>query len=182
MRKHSNKKGFCIWITGLSASGKTTTARQLRKIFLKNKNSIILLDGDQLRQVLEITAYDRAGRFEAGLKYANLVKLLTDQGHNVVIAVIGLFHELHRWNRLNIGNYFEVFLDVPLTELSKRDPKGIYEAYRNAEVQNVAGLDLQVEYPLSPDLHVKFNKLRSAKQIAEQIYIALKSAGLKKHL
>ena len=124
---------------------------------------------------MDIKAYGRGERFQLGMKYAKLVKLLTDQGHTVVIAVIGLFHDLHKWNRSNIKNYFEVFLDVPIEELRKRDPKGIYEAYYKGEVQNVAGLDLQAEYPLAPDLHVKYQKNIAANTVAKVIYETIKA-------
>ena len=88
-------EGYCIWITGLSASGKTTTAKRLVDLFHQNQRPVIFFDGDQLRQALDIKAYGRGERFQLGMKYAKLVKLLTDQGHTVVIAVIGLFHDLH---------------------------------------------------------------------------------------
>lgn len=167
------KNGYCVWITGLSASGKTTTAKSLVDIFHVYQQTVIFFDGDQLRHALDIKAYGKDERFQASFKYAKLAKLLTDQGHIVVIAVIGLFHGLHKWNRSNIKNYFEVFLDVPIDELRRRDPKGIYEAYYNGEVQNVAGLDLQVEYPLSPDLHIKYQKDRTADILAKEIYETL---------
>ena len=85
-----------------------------------------------------------------GFKYSKLCKLLTNQGCDVVIGVIGLFKELHSWNRQNISNYVEIFIDTPLVELKKRDTKGIY----SGKNMNVAGVDLKVDLPSSPDIHL----------------------------
>ena len=70
-----------------------------------------------------------------GFKYSRMAKLLTDQGANIIIATIALFHEIHSWNREHILNYVEVYLDVPKYELERRDPKGLYKKFRKGEVK-----------------------------------------------
>ena len=127
------------------------------------------LDGDELRQVLADEAYTREERLALGMRYSRLCQLLTSQGVYVIIAVIGLFEELHVWNRENIDNYIEVFVDVPLSELKIRDPKGLYSRYKKSEIHNIAGLDLQVDFPKNPDIHIKWEKGRTTNSMFEEL-------------
>ena len=69
----------------------------------------------------------------------------------VVIATISLFKEIHSWNRQNLPGYIEVFLKVPLSELRRRDPKGIYQEFHLGKVKNVSGLDLPIDEPVDAD-------------------------------
>jgi len=149
--------GKCFWITGLSATGKTTLSKKLVEYIKTNGGTIVYLDGDELRMVLADEAYTREERLALGMRYSRLCKLLTDQGIDVVIAVIGLFHEIHKWNRENISNYIEIFIDTPLNELIKRDPKGLYRKFKSGEISNVAGLDLNVDFPKNPDLLIQWS-------------------------
>ena len=87
---------------------------------------MIYLDGDDLRQVLADQTYTRKERIALAMRYARLCKLLSEQGIDVVIAVIGMFKEVYKWNRENIVNYIEIFIDTPLSEFKKRDPKKLY--------------------------------------------------------
>ena len=128
-------KNKCYWITGLSATGKTTLSKLLIDNFHASGRVAVHLDGDELRQVLSDNAYTREERIALGMRYSRLCKLLTSQGFDVVISVIGLFKELHTWNRENIQNYIEVFIDTPLSELKRRDPKGIYKRFELGEIE-----------------------------------------------
>ena len=146
----------CFWITGLSASGKTTLSNLLVDQIKSAGKQVISLDGDELRQVLADEAYTREERIALAMRYSRFCKLLTDQGFDVVIAVIGLFHEIQNWNRDNISGYYEIFIDTPIEELKKRDPKNLYKKYDQGEINNIAGLDLKVDFPKNPDLHIKW--------------------------
>jgi len=148
----------CYWITGLSASGKTTISKKLTN-YIKNQNqNVILLDGDTLRKIFNHNNYDNFSRLEYGYIYARLCKLLISQKQNVVIAIGGLFYELHEWNRLNIPNYIEIFLDVPFYELEKRDPKGLYQNFKNGSIKNLNGKDISPQFPQNSNLHLKWKK------------------------
>ena len=146
----------CYWVTGLSASGKTTLSNLLVAHLKSIGEQVISLDGDDLRQVLADEAYTREERIALAMRYSRFCKLLTDQGFIVVIAVIGLFNEIHRWNRENISNYCEIFIDTPLEELKRRDPKNLYKKFLHGEINNIAGIDLKVDLPSSPDVHIKW--------------------------
>jgi len=150
-------KSKCYWITGLSATGKTTLSKLLVDSFRASGKVVVHLDGDELRQVLSDEAYTREERIALGIRYSRLCRLLINQGIDVVISVIGLFKELHRWNKENIPNYIEIFIDTPLEELINRDPKGLYKKHKSGEIKNIAGMDLKVDFPVDPDIHLKWS-------------------------
>lgn len=154
--------GKVIWITGLSGAGKTTLAGQLNLSLKDNNFSPILLDGDVLRNIFKMDmvegqTYSRNSRIDLGLKYGLLCKTLSSQGFIVIIATMSMFDEIYFWNRRNLKNYFEVYLKVPLYELSSRDNKKIYKRYKDGVLNDVAGLDLQVDEPLSSDVTYDFD-------------------------
>ena len=135
----------------------------------KGRN-VVRLDGDELRTVFASFAYTKKERLELGFKYSRLCKLLTDQGCDVVIGVIGLFKELHSWNRQNIANYIEIFIDTPLAELKKRDSKGIYSGTN----MNVAGLDFKVDFPASADIKLVWEPGKLSKVMQVELVTRLK--------
>jgi adenylylsulfate kinase len=149
--------GMCYWVTGLSATGKTTLSVLLANHLRDSSLKVILLDGDELRNVFHSNSNTREDRVARGFKFSGLCKLLVNQDVDVVIAVIGLFKELHEWNRENISNYIEIFIDTPLEELKRRDPKNLYRDFDSGKIKNMAGLNIKVDYPLKPDVHLKWS-------------------------
>jgi len=163
-------KGFIFWITGLSAAGKTTLGEELANRLRKMQEPVIFLDGDSLREILgEFSTYSREDRLRLAFIYSRLCKSLASQNTNVVISTVALFHEIHGWNRENFPNFLEVFLDVPLEELRRRDPKRIYERFEKGEITNVAGLDLKVDFPSRPHLHFRFEDGLSSSEMVDII-------------
>lgn len=159
-----------IWVTGLSAAGKTTLTKLVYKKLLSHKIPSIILDGDVLRECFDAkNLTSREERLRLGHSYSKLARMLSLQGITVVIATIGLFKELHTWNRKNISNYFEVFLDVPIHELTRRDPKGIYKRFQAGEIKNVAGLDFDVDFPENPDFKINYEHKIAPEQSAASI-------------
>jgi adenylylsulfate kinase-like enzyme len=150
-----------LWITGLSGAGKSTLARAVTERLRARGWPVVLLDGDELREVFGATAanaesHGREGRLALALQYAHLCRVVANQGLSVVIATISLFREVHTWNRANLPGYFEVYLKVPVEELRRRDPKGIYRRFDSGELSNVAGLDLPIDEPEYADIVADF--------------------------
>ncbi len=87
----------------------------------------------------------------------------------MVIATISLFKEVHAWNRQNLPGYFEVYLKVPVDELRRRDPKGIYRRFDAGELQDVAGLDLPIDEPEAADLIVEFESGQTVNAVMEKL-------------
>tara|TARA_B100001063_G_scaffold117629_1_gene109818 strand:+ start:1429 stop:1965 length:537 start_codon:yes stop_codon:yes gene_type:complete len=166
--------GQVIWITGLSGAGKSTLAHEVVSRLRSAEKAVVMLDGDEIREVFGAVAansqnHGREGRLALAMQYAHLCRVIAAQGFTVVIATISLFREVHEWNRANLPNYFEVYLKVPLEELRRRDPKGIYGRFDAGELTNVAGLDLPVDEPAAPDWIVEFAPERPATVLAEEL-------------
>ena len=109
--------GKVIWITGLSGAGKTTLATELVSCLRDNNDKPVLLDGDVFRDLLKlpnlmVDEHSREVRISLALKYGLMCQLLASQGITVVIATISMFEEVYTWNRMNLPNYFEVYLKV----------------------------------------------------------------------
>lgn len=158
--------GAVVWITGLSGAGKSLVANKLTRLFREKGLYPILLDGDELRDALlmSTTFVPETRRQLAGI-YGRLCRLLARQGHVVVCATISLHHAVHEWNRKHLPGYTEVFLNVPLDELRRRDPKGVYGAGRN-----VVGVDLKAELPRAPDLMIANHGVVSAEAAAATVF------------
>jgi adenylylsulfate kinase len=169
-----------FWITGLSAAGKTSLGEELTRQILLVRKPVVFLDGDSLRDILgEFSTHSRADRLRLAFVYSRLCKNLASQGLIVVIATVALFQEIHSWNRQNLLRYVEVFLDVPLEELRRRDPKGMYKRFDNGEISNVAGLDLQVDFPTNPHFHFRYEDRFSPHDMAVSILRKVKLNNVK---
>ena len=83
-----------------------------------------------------------------------MAKMLSDQGFMVIVSVIAMYEETFKFNRKNIKNYVEVFLDVPMNELIRRDKKKLYSKALNGELKDVVGIDIKAEFPKSPDIKI----------------------------
>jgi len=169
--------GVVVWVTGLSASGKTTVSKHLVSL-LTDYQPTILLDGDELRGALSVVGnYSREQLVELAKNYFKLAKLLSNQGFIVVVAALAMFKEIYALNRENQEKYFEVFLNLPVDELFKRDPKGLYARFRNGSEKSVAGLDLKVDIPDDPDLVFANDQ----NLVAEDIALRISEAVVAKH-
>ena len=164
------KKPLVLWITGLSGAGKTTVARLLIEKIKKFKP--IHLDGDKLRDILSINkknTYSKKDRIKIGSIYSKFAKYLHDQENLVIVSVMALNNETFNWNKKNIRNYFEVFIDVPISVLKKRDPKGIYKKFSKGLIKNVAGLDLKFDKPKNSNLKILWKPEMKPEQIVKKI-------------
>lgn len=169
-----DSSGRVIWITGLSGAGKTSLAREVVSALRKSGEAVVLLDGDEMRESLgesEVRGecYSRESRLHLAFRYARVSRLIADQGFTVVVSTISLFGEIHAWNRANLPGYFEVYLKVPVEELRRRDPKGIYRRFDTGELTHVAGLDLQIDEPVAADCVLEFVPERTVSELADEL-------------
>jgi adenylylsulfate kinase len=166
--------GRVVWITGLSGAGKSTLAHEVVECLRAAGDAVVMLDGDELREVFGAVVasannHDREKRLALAMQYARLCRILALQGLTVVIATISLFREVHIWNRINLPGYFEVYLKVPVNELRRRDPKGIYRSFDAGQLTHVAGLDLSIDEPEAADWVVEFVPEQSVAMLAEDL-------------
>lgn len=138
-----------IWVTGYSASGKTTVGRKLEAKLRADGLKTVFLDGDDLRSIFgEKWGYQRENRIELAKVYFRLCSHLASQGLTVVIAAVAMYDEVRQWLKVNVPNSYEVFLDVPERYRIERDKKtkGIY-----SRIGDVSSL---YDEPKNPDLTV----------------------------
>lgn len=155
-----------FWITGLAGAGKTTVARLLVDCLKESGESVVLLDGDSLREVFDAKeAFDADSRLALAKRYAKLCASLNAQGHHVVCATISMFDEVRAWNRKHFSHYIEVFLDVPQATLHERDQKGLYSGQHD----HVVGESLKLELPKYPDLVIRNHGDITPKQACDKI-------------
>ena len=168
MRK-IEKGSKCYWVTGLSSVGKTTISKLLVEHLRSRDEKIIHLDGDVLREIFSNKIYTPEDRLKLTLQYSKLCSTIVKQNVNIVISVIGLFKEVHQWNRQNIPGYVGIFIDVPMEELLKRDPKKIYNKALKGELKNVYGVDLKADFPKHPDIHLVWTQNKSIKNMIDDL-------------
>ncbi|MCM1425818.1 MAG: adenylyl-sulfate kinase [Eubacterium sp.] len=169
MENVENKKGRLYWITGLSGAGKTTISTLLYNYLRQKQDNIFLIDGDKIREVYQNTDYTEAGREKISYMNMRLCKMLTDQGIDVIIAVIGMRDAYRKWNRENIENYREIYLEVPMEELIRRDSKQIYSRALRKELTNVYGIDMPYEEPKNPDVHIINDSTNTPEEVCQMI-------------
>ena len=165
-----NKKGYLIWITGLSGSGKTSIAKKIFPYVKKKFGPSILINGDDLRSILKIFGYDKKTRFDNGIKFSNLFKLITDQNINIIFAGGGLFHKLRTYNKKNIRNYIEVYIKSEVsTIISKNKKNKVYKLNKN-----IYGIDIKAELPKNPNIIITNNYDQSINKLSKKLIIQLK--------
>lgn len=147
-------RGIVYWITGLSGAGKTTLGRLLYRDQKAEKENVVILDGDELREIINNKDYSKEGRKQVAKQYSKMCKMLSDQGIDVVICTISMYDEVREWNRENIENYCEIFIEVPMDELIRRDQKKLYSRALKRELTNVMGIDTDFEAPKNPDIKI----------------------------
>lgn len=149
----SHRPGRVYWITGLSGAGKTTVGTGLYLRFRDDFPNIVSLDGDLLREVFGSThGHTPSEREQLAMSYSRICKLLSDQGINVVCSTISMFHSVRNWNRENIPLYTEIYIKTPIDVLISRDQKGLYSGAISGKIENVLGINVDVQEPTNPDL------------------------------
>ncbi|WP_299546292.1 adenylyl-sulfate kinase [uncultured Helicobacter sp.] len=142
------QKGAVIWICGLAGAGKTTYAQDLYLSLKKERDNVVLLDGDVFRSIFqEEPDFTANGRLRVAKKISALCSFLSSNGMIVVCATISLFEEIYFMNRQNIPHYFEVFVKCSMEELRKRDKKNLYSKIQSNAICNVMGVDIPFVVP-----------------------------------
>jgi len=164
--------GCVYWVTGLSGAGKTTLSQSLSALFQTKNQPVVVLDGDELRNVLtgpDASGYHRDDRLALGYRYARLARYLADQDITVIVATISMFDEIYQWNRTNIAQYIEIFLDVPLEELQRRDSKFVYSSSSPGSA-DVAGIGFPIDKPTNPEIRLEWHHGDTPEATFDRLY------------
>ena len=152
-KKLFNQKPITIWLTGLSGSGKTTIAMLLEKKLIDIGNRAYVLDGDNLRfGINSDLGFSTDDRKENIRRVSEISSLMNKAGLIVITSFISPYNKDREAAKNVIGNdnFLEIFIDTPISECEKRDPKGLYKKVRSGELKNFTGIDDLYEKPKNP--------------------------------
>jgi adenylyl-sulfate kinase len=151
------QRPLTLWLTGLSAAGKSTLAFALERALLEAGHPCFVLDGDNVRHGLnQDLGFGAADRSENIRRIAEVAKLMNDAGLIVITAFISPFREdrLKARHIIGEGVFQEIYVDADLATCELRDPKGLYAKARRGEVAEFTGISSPYEPPLIPELIV----------------------------
>ena len=174
------QKPCCLWFTGLSAAGKSTVANLLDKRLTAQGRHTYLLDGDNVRHGLNRDlGFTDAGRVENIRRVAEVAKLMVDAGLIVMVAFISPFRAERQMARelFAEGEFFEIFVDAPLSVCEQRDPKGLYKKAREGKLPNFTGINSAYEPPEQPELRLEAGRM-PPEQLAEAVMLLLKNRAV----
>ena len=148
-------RGVCIWFTGLSGAGKSTTAERLTALVREHGQSVTHLDGDVVRTHLSKgLGFSREDRDTNVRRIGFVASEVVRHGGVVVCAVVSPYRATRDETRAMVGSdcFVEVFVDTPLEVCEARDAKGLYAKARRGEVTGFTGIDDPYETPERPEI------------------------------
>ena len=167
--RQNGHSGYVVWLTGLSAAGKSTIATELeRELFSQGKHAYVL-DGDNMRHGLcSDLGFAPEDRKENIRRIGEVAKLFADAGFVCITAFISPYRSDRELARRIAppGRFVEVYLDTPLEICEQRDPKGLYAKARAGEIKDFTGISAPYEPPLKPELELHTEKMNVAQCIA----------------
>ncbi len=153
----NGNKSFTIWLTGLSASGKSSIASELDSWFFSNGFRSYVVDGDNTRLGINSDlSFSKEDRGENIRRVAEICKLFNQSGIIVIASFISPFTEDRTMARTIIGDdsFIETFVDADIETCKRRDIKGLYKLAEEGKIKNFTGIDSPYEKPVSPDIHL----------------------------
>lgn len=154
--------GCVVWLTGLSASGKSTIASELERELFHRGVQACMLDGDNVRHGLcSDLGFSPEARKENIRRIGEVAKLFSDAGLICITAFISPYRSDRALARsiLPPGKFFEVFVNAPLAVCEQRDPKGLYARAREGKLREFTGISAPYEVPERPELELRTDQL-----------------------
>ena len=155
--KMLGQHGITIWFTGLSGSGKSTSAIALEQLLASEGYVCRILDGDNIRTGLNSNlGFSEEDRNENIRRIAEVCKLFTDTGIITIASFVSPTVDLRRMARDIVGadDFFEVYMSTPLEECERRDVKGLYAKARRGEVKQFTGISAPFDVPEHADISI----------------------------
>ena len=179
--KHLGRNGATVWLTGLSAAGKSTIGAALEHALVEMRVPAYRLDGDNVRHGLNSNlGFSAADRHENIRRIGEVAKLFADSGTVAITAFISPYRadrDIARQIHDKAGlTFLEVFVDAPLSVCEERDPKGLYKKARAGELKGFTGIDDPYEAPERPELVLKTAE-HDVGACVEQCLAKLRSLG-----
>lgn len=170
-----SEKGTVYFFTGLAGAGKTTIGGLFYQRLKEKRPNAVLIDGDQVRLEMGHSALDGTvlleDRYTTEARKAGAwctfpyCRNLADQGKDVVVCNIAMYHEIRAWNRENIENYREIYIKVSRETLYKRDQKKLY----SSGAKNVVGVDLPWDEPGHSSIVIQNDGQETPEEIVDRL-------------
>lgn len=173
-------KSALIWITGLSASGKSTIAHELESLLYEKGIRSYVLDGDNVRHGLNRNlGFSAEDRKENLRRVGEVAKLFVDAGILTIASFISPYASDRSMIRtlFQEGEFIEVYLDCAIGICESRDPKGLYKKARKGEIVHFTGISDPYEIPVNPEIAVDTSALSVEESVAE-ILAYMKDRGI----
>lgn len=173
------QKGVVVWMTGLSAAGKSTIACMVERMLIDRGNLAYRLDGDNIRHGLNKNlGFSAADRTENIRRIGEVAKLFSDAGLIVLVSFISPYRVDRDAVRANLpaGQFVEVYVKVSLEAAERRDPKGLYKKARSGQITGFTGIDDPYEEPTSAEIVID-TQTSSPGQSAAKILSYLETGG-----
>jgi adenylylsulfate kinase len=164
------ERGFTVWFTGLSCSGKTTVSKKVAEELRKRGLKVEVLDGDVVRTNLSKgLGFSKEDR-DTNIKRIGFVcKLLSRNGVVAIGAAISPYRAVRDYNRQEIGDFVEVYCKCPLEVCVERDVKGLYKKALAGEIPNYTGVSDPYEEPLNPEVVLETDKETQEQSVGKVI-------------
>jgi len=173
----NDDKGFCLWFTGLSGSGKSTIAVVMDELRRRGQR-VELLDGDEVRENLSKgLGFSKEDRDINIRRIGWVAAVLARNGVVAITAAISPYRDIRDEIRGQIDNFVEVYVDTPLDLCEERDVKGLYAKARSGEIPQFTGVSDPYEPPSAPEVRVVTHD-RDVAASAAQVLSYLEEAGL----
>jgi adenylylsulfate kinase len=179
-QKHYGHGSCALWFTGLSGSGKSTIANAVSNELYRQGINEYVLDGDNIRHGLNkdlgFSDYDRTENIR---RIGEVAKLFVDSGKVVTTAFISPFRSDREKVRAIFGKdeFIEIFVNCPLEECERRDPKQLYAKARRGEIREFTGIDSPYESPDNPELLIR-SDLVTVEEAIEQVFAYLREKNI----
>ena len=174
------QKPVVLWFTGLSASGKSTIANLVEKALHAQGRHTMSLDGDNVRHALNRDlGFSEADRVENIRRVAEVSKLFVEAGLIVLVSFISPYRAERMLARdcVEEDEFLEIFVDTPVDECRRRDPKGLYRRADAGQIRNFTGVDAPYEEPVDPELRLA-TMSAAPEVLAEQVVEELRRRGI----
>ena len=173
-----NPRGFTVWFTGLSGSGKTTISEIVRERLLAQGHRVELLDGDVVRTNLSKgLGFSKEDRDTNIRRIGWVCELLTRNDVVAIAAAISPYREVRDEMRSKIASFIEVYVECPIEMLADRDIKGLYRKALAGEITGFTGVDDPYEPPLNPEVTCYSDGRETAEESAEKVLAKLAELG-----
>ena len=158
-------KGIVFWITGLSGSGKTAIAEKIKKDISNKYGPTMIISGDDLRNIFGYKKFSKKNRLVYAFSYSKFCKCIADNNINIIFSTVSLFHTVRKWNRSNIKNYVEIYIQSDINKIIKQKKKFFYRG----NYKNIVGKNIKPEFPKFPNVIIKNDFKKSVNDLSKEL-------------